>query len=199
MALVDLALIRIDLGRIYSQVCRNVTLFCNLLNFLYNTLQTTQSSFLSVLHHSQWCWECLLFVQRLSTTVKMVSKGVLKDHLILVSNSMTCTGNLIGFNTSGYKATFRSLKVQVPFTESTLFVSLYLKYHAHIPLNNICLLWSHIAYFFLKTPMKCFEKAAEKCDSDSLGCVVSSCSWGKHAAIGTGSSFQILWNENQVC
>ncbi|KAF8776332.1 hypothetical protein HU200_003555 [Digitaria exilis] len=108
-------------------------------------------------------------VQRLSTTVKMVSKGVLKDHLILVSNSMTCTGNLIGFNTSGYKATFRSLKVQVPFTESTLF-----------------------------TPMKCFEKAAEKCDSDSLGCVVSSCSWGKHAAIGTGSSFQILWNENQL-
>ncbi|CAN6277580.1 unnamed protein product [Urochloa humidicola] len=108
-------------------------------------------------------------VQRLSTTVKMVSKGVLKDHLILVANSMTCTGDLIGFNTGGYKATFRSLKVQVPFTESTLF-----------------------------TPMKCFEKAAEKCDSDSLGCVVSSCSWGKHAAIGTGSSFQILWNENQL-
>jgi hypothetical protein len=47
--------------------------------------------------------------------------------------------------------------------------------------------------------MKCFEKAAEKCDSDSLGCVVSSSAWGKHAAVGTGSSFQILWNENQVC
>lgn len=108
-------------------------------------------------------------VQRLSTTVKMVSRGVLKDHLILVSNSMTCTGNLNGFNTGGYKSTFRSLKVQVPFTESTLF-----------------------------TPMKCFEKAAEKCDADSLGSVVSSCSWGKHAAIGTGSSFQILWNENQI-
>ncbi|KAL6629149.1 hypothetical protein ACP70R_028914 [Stipagrostis hirtigluma subsp. patula] len=108
-------------------------------------------------------------VQRLSTTVTMVAKGVLKDHLILVANSMTCTGKLNGFNTGGYKATFRSLKVQVPFTESTLF-----------------------------TPMKCFEKAAEKCDSDSLGCVVSSCSWGKHAASGTGSSFQILWNENQL-
>ncbi|TVU33434.1 hypothetical protein EJB05_25251, partial [Eragrostis curvula] len=112
---------------------------------------------------------CTMLVTRLSTTVKMVAKNVLKDHLILVANSMTCTGNLIGFNTGGYKATFRSLKVQVPFTESTLF-----------------------------TPMKCFEKAAEKCDSDSLGCVVSSCSWGKHAAVGTGSSFQILWNDNQL-
>ncbi|KAL5213175.1 hypothetical protein ABZP36_024022 [Zizania latifolia] len=108
-------------------------------------------------------------VQRLSTTVRMVAKGVLKDHLVLVANSMTCTGNLNGFNTGGYKATFRSLKVQVPFTESTLI-----------------------------TPMKCFEKAAEKCHSDSLGCVVSSCSWGKHAAVGTGSSFQILWNESQL-
>uniref|UniRef100_A0A0D9VCB6 DNA-directed RNA polymerase subunit n=1 Tax=Leersia perrieri TaxID=77586 RepID=A0A0D9VCB6_9ORYZ len=107
-------------------------------------------------------------VQRLSTTVRMVAKDVLKDHLVLVANSMTFTGNLNGFNTGGYKATFRSLKVQVPFTESTLI-----------------------------TPMKCFEKAAEKCHSDSLGCVVSSCSWGKHAASGTGSSFQILWNESQ--
>ncbi|XP_051186428.1 DNA-directed RNA polymerase V subunit 1 isoform X2 [Lolium perenne] len=108
-------------------------------------------------------------VQRLSTTMKTVAKGILKDHLVLVANSMTCTGNLNGFNNAGYKATFRSLKVQVPFTESTLF-----------------------------TPMKCFEKAAEKCHSDSLGCVVSSCSWGKHAALGTGSSFEILWNENQL-
>ncbi|KAF2943116.1 DNA-directed RNA polymerase V subunit 1 [Oryza sativa Japonica Group] len=108
-------------------------------------------------------------VQRLSTTVRMVAKDVLKDHLVLVANSMTFTGNLNGFNNAGYKATFRSLKVQVPFTESTLI-----------------------------TPMKCFEKAAEKCHSDSLGCVVSSCSWGKHAASGTGSSFQILWNESQL-
>ncbi|KAF0935654.1 hypothetical protein E2562_035104 [Oryza meyeriana var. granulata] len=108
-------------------------------------------------------------VQRLSTTVRMVAKDVLKDHLVLVANSMTFTGSLNGFNNAGYKATFRSLKVQVPFTESTLI-----------------------------TPMKCFEKAAEKCHSDSLGCVVSSCSWGKHAASGTGSSFQILWNESQL-
>jgi hypothetical protein len=46
--------------------------------------------------------------------------------------------------------------------------------------------------------VKCFEESAEKCVSDSLGGVVSSCAWGKQAAIGTGSSFQILWNENQV-
>ena len=52
----------------------------------------------------------------------MVAKGVLKEHLILLANSMTCAGNLIGFNTGGIKALSRSLNVQVPFTEATLFV-----------------------------------------------------------------------------
>lgn len=46
--------------------------------------------------------------------------------------------------------------------------------------------------------MKCFERAAEKCHTDSLASVVSSCLWGKHVAIGTGSPFQILWNKEQV-
>ena len=34
----------------------------------------------------------------------------------------------------------------------------------------------------------------KKSDSDPFGCVVPSCSLGKHAAIVTGSSFQIIWN-----
>jgi DNA-directed RNA polymerase-5 subunit 1 len=36
------------------------------------------------------------------------------------------------------------------------------------------------------------EKTAEKCHPNSLGCVVSSCSWGKHAVLSTESSFEIL-------
>jgi DNA-directed RNA polymerase-5 subunit 1 len=60
-------------------------------------------------------------VQRLSTTVKTVAKGILKDHLIPAASIPTCSGNLNGFNNAGYKATFRPLKVPVPLTESTLF------------------------------------------------------------------------------
>ncbi|KAJ0983740.1 hypothetical protein J5N97_002096 [Dioscorea zingiberensis] len=108
-------------------------------------------------------------VRRLSTSIRMVAKGVLKEHLILVANNMTCTGSLIGFNTGGFKALFRSLKVQVPFTEATLY-----------------------------TPMKCFERAAEKLHSDTLSSIVSSCSWGKHVALGTGASFDIIWDKHQV-
>jgi DNA-directed RNA polymerase-5 subunit 1 len=53
--------------------------------------------------------------------MKMVAKGILKDHLVLVADSMMSTGIKKRFNNTGYKATFRPLKVQVPLTESTLF------------------------------------------------------------------------------
>ena len=65
-------------------------------------------------------------MQRLATSVKMVAKGVLREHLVLLASSMTCGGNLVGFNTSGYKALARQLNIQVPFTDATLFVSLCL-------------------------------------------------------------------------
>jgi DNA-directed RNA polymerase-5 subunit 1 len=55
-------------------------------------------------------------VQRLSTTMKMVAKGILKDHLILVVDSMMNTGIKKRFNNAGYKVTFCPLKVQVPLT-----------------------------------------------------------------------------------
>ena len=62
-------------------------------------------------------------LQRLEKSVTMVAKGVLKEHLILLANSMTCAGNLVGFNSAGYKALSRAYNVEAPFTEATLSVS----------------------------------------------------------------------------
>jgi DNA-directed RNA polymerase-5 subunit 1 len=53
--------------------------------------------------------------------MKTVAKGILKDHLVLVADSMMNTGIKKRFNNADYKATFRPLKVQVPLTEFTLF------------------------------------------------------------------------------
>ena len=86
-----------------------------------------------------------------------------------LANSMTCAGNLIGFNSGGYKALSRSLNIQVLFTETTLF-----------------------------TPRWCFERAAEKCYDDSLSSIVASCSWDKHVAIRTGSQFDSLWDQKET-
>ncbi|KAL3829800.1 hypothetical protein ACJIZ3_018602 [Penstemon smallii] len=108
-------------------------------------------------------------VQRLSTSVTMVTKDVLKDHLLLLGNSMTCAGTLIGFNSGGIKSLSKSLNVQVPFMDATLF-----------------------------TPRKNFEKAAEKCHADNLSSIVASCAWGKHVSVGTGSPFEILWDTRKA-
>ncbi|KAL3651837.1 hypothetical protein CASFOL_004839 [Castilleja foliolosa] len=108
-------------------------------------------------------------VQRLSTSVTMVTKGVLKDHLLLLANSMTCAGTFIGFNAGGIKSLSKSLGVQVPFMNAILF-----------------------------TPRKCFERAAEKCHVDNLSSIVASCAWGKHVTVGTGSPFDILWDTRKA-
>lgn len=61
-------------------------------------------------------------VQRLSKPVTTVAKGVLKEHLILLENSMTCAGNLIGFNSGGYEALSHALSLRVLLMEATFFL-----------------------------------------------------------------------------
>ena len=88
---------------------------------------------------------------------------------MLLAKSMTCSGNLIGFNSDGYKALSRSLNIQVLFTEATLF-----------------------------TPRRCFERAVEKCYDNSLLSIVASYFWSKHMAVKTGSWFNVLFERKDV-
>jgi DNA-directed RNA polymerase-5 subunit 1 len=71
--------------------------------------------------------------------MKTVAKGILKDHLVPVASSMTCSCNLNGFNNAGYKATFHPLKVQVRLTESTLFTPM--KSMRRLQRDAILILW----------------------------------------------------------
>jgi DNA-directed RNA polymerase-5 subunit 1 len=83
-------------------------------------------------------------VQRLLMTMKMVAKGILKDHLVLVADSKMSTGIKKRFNNAGYKVTFRPLKMQVPLTESTLFTPM--KYMRRLQRDVILIhwdVWSH--------------------------------------------------------
>jgi hypothetical protein len=78
-------------------------------------------------------------VQRLSTTMKTVAKGILKDHLVRVAGGMMSIGIKKRFNNADYKATFRPLKVQVPLTESPLFTPM--KYMRRLQRDAILILW----------------------------------------------------------
>jgi hypothetical protein len=78
-------------------------------------------------------------VQRLPMTMKMAAKGILKDHLVLMADSMMNTSIKRRFNNAGYKATFRPLKVQVPLTQSTLFTPM--KCMRRLQRDAILILW----------------------------------------------------------
>jgi DNA-directed RNA polymerase-5 subunit 1 len=100
--------------------------------------------------------------------MKTVAKGILKDHLVLVADSMVSINIKKRFNNASYKATFCPLKVQV------LSYRVYLVY-----------------------PYEMHEKTVERCHPNPLGCVVSSCLWGKHAVLGTNYLLRFC-NENQL-
>jgi DNA-directed RNA polymerase-5 subunit 1 len=76
--------------------------------------------------------------------MKTVAKGILKDHLVLVADSLMSAGIKKRFNNAGYKATFCPLKVQVPLTEFTLFTPM--KCLRRLQRNSILTpwdVWSH--------------------------------------------------------
>jgi hypothetical protein len=110
----------------------------------WNYFHTHESFVRSLFLRRSSSSRCDQVVQRLSTTMKTVAKGILKDHLVPVASSPTCSSNLNGFNNAGYKATFRPLKVQVPLTESTLFTPM--KYMRSLQRDAILIhwdVWSH--------------------------------------------------------
>ncbi|KAK4798796.1 hypothetical protein SAY86_031122 [Trapa natans] len=50
----------------------------------------------------------------------------------------------------------------------------------------------------MQNPRKCFERASEKSNTDSLSSVAASCSWGKPVAVGTGLKLDLLWDKTEV-
>jgi hypothetical protein len=92
-------------------------------------------------------------VQRLSTTMKTVAKGILKDPLVPVASSTTCSGTKKRFNNAVYKATFRPLKVQVPLTESTLFTPM--KYLRRLQGDAILIHWDVWSHHVRGASMQC--------------------------------------------
>lgn len=56
----------------------------------------------------------------------------------------------------------------------------------------------YLVLVITQTPRKCFERAAEKCHTDSLASIVAACSWGKRVAVGTGTRFDVLWDAKEV-
>lgn len=102
--------------------------------------------------------------QRLKSVLMMFDKTVYTQHVLLMTDLMTHSGNVIGLNAAGFREFSNAMHVSAPMTQS-----------------------------LFQSSIKHFQEAALKGKCDNLSGTLPSICWGKPAPVGTGANFDILW------
>ncbi|XP_042481288.1 DNA-directed RNA polymerase IV subunit 1 isoform X2 [Macadamia integrifolia] len=114
-------------------------------------------------HGIDSAWE--YFIRSLRSALSDVGKTVLPEHLLLVANSLSFTGQFLGLSAPGLKKQRHLTSISSPFM---------------------------LACF--SSPGACFIKAAKEGAKDDLLGTLDALAWGKKAPIGTGGHFDILYS-----
>lgn len=104
--------------------------------------------------------------QRMKSILTMFDKTVYTQHVLLMTDIMTHSGNVIGFNAAGFREFSNTLHVSAPMTQS-----------------------------LFKNPIKHIQDAALRGKCDDLAGTLPSICWGKPAPLGTGANFELLWRD----
>ncbi|KAF5184989.1 Dna-directed rna polymerase iv subunit [Thalictrum thalictroides] len=105
------------------------------------------------------------FLSKLKVIVSEIGKYILPEHLVLIADCLSLTGEFVGLSAKGI-ATQRNLaSVSSPFTQACF-----------------------------SNPEPCFIKAAKEGVEDSLLGALDAAAWGKEIPIGTGGKFDILYS-----
>ncbi|KAG8659279.1 DNA-directed RNA polymerase IV subunit 1 [Manihot esculenta] len=97
------------------------------------------------------------FLNNLESAISDVGKSVLPEHLLLVANCLSVTGEFVGLNAKGWKRQREHASVLSPFVQACF-----------------------------SNPGNCFIKAAKGEVVDDLQGSLDALSWGKIPSIGTG-------------
>ncbi|XP_057993467.1 DNA-directed RNA polymerase IV subunit 1 isoform X2 [Hevea brasiliensis] len=104
------------------------------------------------------------FLNNLASAISDVGKSVLPEHLLLVANCLSVTGEFVGLNAKGWKRQREHASVLSPFVQACF-----------------------------SNPGNCFIKAAKAEIVDDLRGSLDALSWGKIPSIGTGQ-FDIVFS-----
>nr|AJA90763.1 DNA-directed RNA polymerase V largest subunit like [Ephedra trifurca] len=110
-----------------------------------------------------------VLLKRLFLSVSMMGSPVYRQHLVLIADCMCHSGTVNGFTAAGYRDFLSSMGTRSPFSIAALEV-----------------------------PLKWFERAAVKGANDSLSSVLASSCWGQTPNVGTGGSFDVIWQNTEV-
>ncbi|XP_019094155.1 PREDICTED: DNA-directed RNA polymerase IV subunit 1-like [Camelina sativa] len=104
-----------------------------------------------------------IFVANLESAVSDTGKTILKEHLLLVADSLSITGEFVALNAKGWSKQRQAESTPAPFTQACF-----------------------------SSPSQCFLKAAKEGVIDQLQGSIDALAWGKVPGFGTGDQFEII-------
>ncbi|MFQ6632810.1 hypothetical protein Gotur_012371 [Gossypium turneri] len=105
------------------------------------------------------------FLNNLKSAISDTGKTILNEHLHLVADCLSVTGEFVGLNSKGLRLRQEHAFVSSPFMQACF-----------------------------SNPSASFVKAAKKGVSDNLQGTIDALSWGRVPCIGTGAQFDILYS-----
>ncbi|KAL8170630.1 hypothetical protein V2J09_022434 [Rumex salicifolius] len=111
-------------------------------------------------------WRC--FLGNLKSAVNDVGKSVLPQHLMLVADCLSVTGEFVGLSAKGMARQRTKMSVSSPFMQACF-----------------------------SSPGVSFIKSAKAGAVDPLQGSLDSLAWGKVPPLGTGASFEIVYNSKE--
>ncbi|XWS48985.1 hypothetical protein CRYUN_Cryun13aG0124700 [Craigia yunnanensis] len=105
------------------------------------------------------------FLNNLNSAISDTGKTILNEHLHLVSNCLSATGEFVGLNSKGLKQQREHAFVSAPFMQACF-----------------------------SNPSASFVKAAKTGVTDDLQGTIDALAWGRIPCIGTGGHFDIVYS-----
>lgn len=112
-----------------------------------------------------------LFLNNLDSAISDVGKTILPEHLLLIANCLSATGEFVGLSSRGLAQQRKHASVVSPFTQACF-----------------------------SNPSTCFVKAAKAGVTDDLQGSIDALAWGKPPCFGTGGQFDIIysWRDKEL-
>ncbi|KAK1374781.1 DNA-directed RNA polymerase [Heracleum sosnowskyi] len=107
----------------------------------------------------------MIFISKLASAISDTGKAVLPEHLYLVADCLSSTGEFVALSANGLARQRKQTSVSSPFTQACF-----------------------------SSPADCFVNAGKMGTVDNLQGSLDSLAWGNSPSLGTGAQFDILYS-----
>ena len=133
-------------------------------------------------------------VQSLRSKTDDIGRNIRREHLLVVANCLSVSGQFHGLSSQGLKQQRTRLSISSPFSEACFSVSnlgfFFTTRFSFLKFGEQILIWCHV----LQRPAHTFINAAKQSSVDNLCGTVDAMAWGKEPSTGTSGPFKIIYS-----